>query len=230
MDQEFDSTGRRVRARNEKGEPICGKRKRNGDACQCQIGLNGDGLCTKHKNKPAFQKALLSKQEARFAAYFAACFNATRAARLAGFPQKNKRGQGFRLLKKPAVLAEIERLKLENAGRINMDTSFMLLQLERIISFDVRNLFDIAGNPLGPHELDDDTAAAISSVDTCGTARTGEVRKWKFEKKLAALQTALKIRGVLEPGGDVSALNDEELVEYERMQLKMSSRTQGDTG
>ena len=102
-----------------------------------------------------------------------------------------------------AILAEREKALIERAGLRLEDT---LRQLKCVQNFDLRKLYREDGTLKAPHELDDDTAVALGSVETeelfegKGDARehVGKLRKVKAFDKIRAIDMAMKHFGQYE--------------------------------
>lgn len=105
------------------------------------------------------------------------------------------------------VAARIKELKDETAKRNTLVVDDILREIRRVATFDPRKLFDEHGNLKPVHELDDDTAAAIGSLEVAemfggeskeegGRAIIGLTKKFKAWDKNAALSNAARILGL----------------------------------
>lgn len=111
-----------------------------------------------------------------------------------------------RLLRKVRVAALIEARTKELQQKLEVNTENVLKALGRIAFFDIRKLYDASGNLKAPHELDDDTAAALASIESeelfegRGEDRehVGTARKVKIFDKNPALANAMKHLGMFE--------------------------------
>lgn len=120
--------------------------------------------------------------------------NATQAAITAGYSAKTAHVTGSRVLdriKLRRAAGEGERAAFENSRLTN---ERILQELERIVVSDIRKLYTKDGRRLEVHELDDDTAAAVSSVDYTD----GELSKVRLHDKLVAIKQAMQHRGMFE--------------------------------
>lgn len=138
-----------------------------------------------------------SAADKRFAfveAYFANGGNASQAAITAGYSAKTCGVTGAKMLKDPRVRAEISKRRVEVAASTGLNTEAIIREIGRLCLSDVRKLVDKNGQTLLPHELDADTAAAISSFEV---GFDGSV-KYKFADKGTALDKAAKILGLYE--------------------------------
>jgi len=80
---------------------------------------------------PAFEKPLRPRQE-RFCQLFVVLGNASDAAWQAGYSFPERRNQGYRLLRRPAIQARIAALQRDLARTLNMDAEVMLGKLESV--------------------------------------------------------------------------------------------------
>lgn len=116
--------------------------------------------------------ALTPKQQ-RFVDEYLIDNNATQAAKRAGYSEKTAHVIGGENLKKPAIAAAISEALEAQQERTQITADRVLKELARIATSDVRKLLT-DGESLRPvSTLDDDTAAAIASVEI--VAKPGEV-------------------------------------------------------
>ena len=132
---------------------------------------------------------------------------ATRAAIRAGYSMHTARAMGSENLTKPAIRREIDRADGELLARIRSRTGIDLektvVGLARVAFADPRKLFDPSGAPLPIHELDDDTALAIESIEVVETYEgsgeertlTGYVKKYRFSRRGEAQDKLMKHLG-----------------------------------
>lgn len=87
------------------------------------------------------------------------------------------------------ILAESAERLTESA---DVTQAMVLNELRKLAFFDIRNLYDDAGNPKSIGELDDDTAAAITGLDAVNIGNSdsgiGSVLKYKLADKKGALE------------------------------------------
>lgn len=106
---------------------------------------------------------------------------------------------GHENLKKPEIAAALSVAMAERSERTKIDQDRVVLEIARLAFSDVRRLFD--GNRLKRmDEIDDDTAAAISSVKV-STRQIGEgevehVAEIKLWPKTSAIEMASKHVGL----------------------------------
>ena len=107
---------------------------------------------------------LTPKQE-RFIAEYLIDLNATQAAIRAGYSKHTARKIGSENLSKSDIqqaISERRQLLSEKAG---ITTERVLKEYGRLAFLDIRKIFDEKGNLIPLHQLDDDTAAAISGLE-----------------------------------------------------------------
>lgn len=160
------------------------------------------------KGKKAPVKAGTSKQAAAdrknlfIEAYCANGGNATQAAITAGYSAKTADQQGSRLLKDVKVSAEIAERAQSVARIVGLTTERTLQEVARLAYSDVRKLFKADGTLKPIHELTDDEAAAVASVEiddiTIGQVKVGSTTKIKHWDKNSALEKAMKHHGLYE--------------------------------
>lgn len=150
-------------------------------------------------------KGLTAKQQ-RFVDEYLIDLNATQAAIRAGYSEKTAGSVGNENLKKPDIAAAISKAQEKASERTETTVDRVLKELSRIGFSDLRKAFTANGELLHPQEWDDDTAAAIASVEVV-TRQTGEVaengakevehiHKVKFWDKNSALDKIAKHLGM----------------------------------
>lgn len=140
----------------------------------------------------------------RFARHYATNRNGTKAWIAAGY----KDGPGAavsaaRMLKNPKIAARIEELESKTLKQLDITAERTMLEIARLAFSDNRKLFDADGNLKPIHELDDDAAAALSSVeiesktDADGKTRisVSKVRMWDKSANLRMLAQRFKLIG-----------------------------------
>lgn len=152
----------------------------------------------------------LPPQILRFITEYTKDFNATQAARRAGYSLKTAHAQGSRLLKRVDVKARLKAAKdrrlaaaakgLE-VGEIAVDRIY--LELARLAFSDVRRLYNEHGHLLPVHEWPDDVAASVIGVETvdqnlvAGDGVIDRVHKVRRADKVAALKLLAQAKGML---------------------------------
>lgn len=143
------------------------------------------------------------KQKA-FATEYVIDYNATQAAIRAGYSERSAYSQAHELLKKPEIMEAIKELEDAAAERAAITKDMVLKELSRVAFVDPRKLFDENGRPKDVTNLDDDTAAALASVDIfeefdySGDEKelAGYTKKYKWIDKLRALEMLGKHLGM----------------------------------
>ena len=107
----------------------------------------------------------MNARQRRFVAEYLVDLNATRAAIRAGYSKKTATKIGSRLLTKVDVAQAIERGQVKKATTLNITAEAVVRELARIGFSDVRQWFDEDGYLRPVHELDDDVAAALGSIE-----------------------------------------------------------------
>ncbi len=87
----------------------------------------------------------LTARQRAFCAEYIIDLSAGNAARRAGYSAKTAREQGYELLRKPAVLEEIERLKAERQLQTKVDAAWVLARLSAEATADIGELYDDNG-------------------------------------------------------------------------------------
>lgn len=140
----------------------------------------------------------------RFAQEYAKDLKATEAAIRAGYAPKSAHVTASRLLSDAKVQASIQALLAKVAQANELTVQRVVKEVARIAFGDRRKLYDDKGGLRNMHELDDDTAALISELETdelfagSGGERVhiGFTRKVKTWSKGKALDQAMAYLGM----------------------------------
>lgn len=92
--------------------------------------------------------------------------NVVQAAIAAGYSEKTAHIEGGKLLKKQQVRDKVRQRIHLAISPADITPERMSLELARVAFSDIRKMYDEKGDPLHPKELDDDTAAAVSEIET----------------------------------------------------------------
>lgn len=186
----------------------------------------------KAAKKPAKTKASSSAgsaQERRklfVEAYITNGGNATQAAISAGFSHHAAGAIGHKLLKHAEVSAQLQQRRTELARKYELTTDNVLRSLAQAVHFDPRKLYNPDGTLRAVHELDEDTAMALSGFEVAEEKGSGDDRgkvvsytkKVKWLDKNTAREQAMKHLGLfLEDNKQkhpISDLNDEQLAKF----------------
>lgn len=109
--------------------------------------------------------AKLKAKQSRFVDEYLVDLNATQAALRADYSEKTAYSQGQRLLKKVEIQSAIQERMNGRSNRTQITADEVVLQLARMGMSDVRKLFTPDGRLKAVHDLDDDTAAAVQSIE-----------------------------------------------------------------
>lgn len=146
----------------------------------------------------------MNKKQSAFASEYVIDYNATQAAIRAGYSQKTAYSMGHELLKKIEIQEAIKDLEAAAAARAAISKDKVIRELARVAFVDPRKLFDENGRPKDLESLDDDTAAALASVDIFeeydfddgNRVLIGHTKKYKWADKLRALELLGKHLGM----------------------------------
>lgn len=173
------------------------------------------------------EPAELTPRQRRFAAEYCVDLNATAAYVRAGYRARGNSAEvsACRLLRNAKVQEAIERKQREVTKRCELTAENIVREASAVAFSDIRRLFNTDGSLKAIHEIDDATAAAISSIEvgqavTDGkvTGRTCRIKLWDknsaqerlfrhmglFRKEHAPQQSPRKMKVVfVSPDGEV---------------------------
>lgn len=137
----------------------------------------------------------MTPKQQRFVDEYLIDLNATQAAIRAGYSARTAASIGEENLRKPEIAAIVAEQMAKRSARTEITADRVLQELARIGFADVRRIFTPGGGLLTPTDMDDDTAAAVASVEVVERPRRNEageveiehVRKIKLNDKLGAL-------------------------------------------
>ncbi|XVJ69935.1 MAG: terminase small subunit [Rhizobacter sp.] len=160
---------------------------------------------TTDQTAKAESRPLTAKQEA-FVAEYLIDFNGNQAAIRAGFSERSARKTAYELLDDPRISESIKKAINERSQRTEITADRVLREVARLGFSDVRKLFNQQGALKAVHELDDDTAAAVASIEVLeeydgkGEERrlVGHVKKIKLWDKNSAAEKLMKHLGMFE--------------------------------
>lgn len=139
------------------------------------------------------KKGLTPKQQ-RFVQEYLIDLNATQAAIRAGYSEKTSFRIGAENLQKPAIQAAIQADMSKREARTEIKQDSVLLEIARVAFSDPRKMFE--DNRLKSiNEIDDDTAAAISSIKVSTKSNEGGEVKFIHEIKFWSKTSALEMGG-----------------------------------
>lgn len=147
------------------------------------------------------KKGELNQRQKIFVAEYIACLNATKAATAAGYSPKTAYRLGADLLQKHSIQEAIEKAMQNREKRTGITADRVVLELARVALSDVRKLYRDDGTLKPPSEWDDDTAAAISGLeskeefdsDGCPSGTLKSVKRWDKIRALELLGKHLNL-------------------------------------
>lgn len=149
----------------------------------------------------------LTEKQEKFCQAYLLDFNASNAAREAGYSEGTAYAIGWENLRKPEIQARIAELRKDTANSLNITRERIAQELARIAFSDVTKVFAEDGSLKPISDWDEDTKAVIASVETdelfdgAGRDRTqvGLTRKVKSWEKVKALDSLVKLMGYAAP-------------------------------
>ena len=145
----------------------------------------------------------LTDKQKLFVQEYLVDLNATRAAARAGYSAKTSEQLGHQLLKKAWVRDAIQVAMDQRSAKIEITSDAVLQELAKLAFVDIRELFDDHGRLLPPHQLPDNIAPAISSVEVttsripdgeaADVEHTSKIRLWDKKGSLELLGKHLKL-------------------------------------
>ena len=136
----------------------------------------------------------MTPKQTRFIDEYLIDLNATQAAVRAGYSVRTAEWIGPQLLGKSHVSEAVAVQMKAREVRTFVTQDKTLREIARIAFADPRKLMHSDGRIKLPHELDDDTAAAVASFEV---SFEGSIR-YRFWDKNAALEKACKHQGLFE--------------------------------
>lgn len=177
---------------------------------------------TRKKTKPRQQiSRKITPLQERFCHEYVKDFNATQAAKRAGYSAKTCFVQGPRLLDVVSVHSLIEKLRAEQVARLKMSADEVLQEVAKLARSNIKRVFAPATpnqeNPgamgrgiiMSPDEMDDDVAATVESFEArlefaADGAPPEEIRKVKMHSKLGALKLLMQHHKLIGPEVEVN--------------------------
>ncbi len=154
----------------------------------------------------------LTLKQQRFVDEYMVDFNATRAAKAAGYSENTAHVIGSENLEKPKIQAALKERTDALQQRTEVTLDRVVEELAKLAFMDPRNLFDESGKPVGISQLDDATAAAIAGVDVAVVGNQdmglGEILKVRLSDKHKALDSLMKHLGGYKEGAALQVFNN----------------------
>ena len=149
----------------------------------------------------------LTNKQSRFVEEYLIDMNATRAAIRAGYSAKTAHVIGHENLSKPDVIGALNIKRAKLSERLEITQERILQEYARIGFSDLRKTIKPDGVMMLPQEIDDDTAAAISSLEI--TDGQVKIKVWDKPKALDAMAKHLGMfegkKGVDDPEETIEA-------------------------
>jgi phage terminase small subunit len=128
----------------------------------------------------------LSPKQRRFVGEYLKDQNGTQAAIRAGYARKSAKEQACDLLTKPNIREAVNVKLAKVVEKCELDAADVLKILAQLATADIRKAYNPDGTIKPIHEIPDDIAAAISSVES--DDNSGEIKKFKLLDKSKALE------------------------------------------
>ncbi len=148
----------------------------------------------------------LTLKQQRFANEYCVDLNATAAYMRAGYRARGNAAEACasRLLSNAKVQQAIQEKEKIAAKRLEVNTENVLRATSALAFSDIRKLFNADGSPKSIHEFDDETAAAIQSIEVSQMLSEGKVIgrmcKIKLCDKNSAQERLFKHLGLFRKG------------------------------
>lgn len=145
----------------------------------------------------------MNAKQSRFVAEYLIDLNGKQAAIRAGYSPNSAEVQASQLLSNPKVAEAVAKGKARQLDKAELSAVRVLEEIRRLGFADVRKLFTADGNLKPIHELGDDEAAAIASLEivkknlAAGDGQTDTVHKLKTWDKTRSLEMLAKHFGLL---------------------------------
>ena len=164
--------------------------------------------------RQGFPNSALTAFEERFVAEYLVDLNATAAYRRAGRNAKNASVVAYELLGRPRVADAVAAGRKRLLAKVEVDQNRVLESVNRAMLSDVRRLVGETGAFKQLHELDDETAGAIESVELeyittySGRGKNRRpvlvpvIKKIKMASKTEARAQAMRYLGLLQGEGN----------------------------
>lgn len=163
----------------------------------------------------AIKQPKLTELQRRFVLEYVEDFNGKEAAIRAGYSPKSAKAQASALLANPIIQTELTKAREAITERVTVTVQDIVAELARVAFFDVRTLFDEAGNLKPVSELDDNAARALAGIDVVNERRETDddvsvheyTKRIKVADKLKALEMLGKYLGMFTDTTNVNQTN-----------------------
>jgi len=151
---------------------------------------------TSQKQKSPGSRKLSIKHRTFCRLYVWNSFNASKAAKLAGYSNRSARTIASKLLRKDNIRQEIKRLITIREKKLNITDQNIIEELAICAFSDPRDYYDDDGKLLPIQELSEMAAKALSEFTVKEGKDSGTVTKIKINNKLKALETLARIHNM----------------------------------
>lgn len=146
----------------------------------------------------------MTPKEIKFCQEYLLDFNAAGAARRAGYSKKTAVAIGAENLRKPHISSWIEEQRKAQAKKAELTLERILAEYAKVAMFDIRKIYNDRNALIDIKDLDDDSAAAISGIETLeeydeDKTLYGFTKKVKVFDKIKALDSISKVLGYNAP-------------------------------
>jgi len=124
--------------------------------------------------------------------------NGTAAAIRAGYSMKTAQVQASQMLADADGQKYMNELLQDLDQLLELSAADVKNEIGKLATSDVRGIFHEDGSLKKPHELDDQTAAAIAGIEIKQDPILGDQYKYKFHSKPAALENLTKQHNLYE--------------------------------
>lgn len=141
-------------------------------------------------------KTVLTEKQELFCQLYLIDFNATKAARDAGYSEDTAYSIGWENLRKPEIQARIAELRQQAGKDFNITRERIAQELALIAFGDTKGLFDENGSLKSPEDWTyegkmissyEESLTEFGDENTGGTKKTKKVRQWEKTKALEQL-------------------------------------------
>lgn len=137
----------------------------------------------------------LTDKQRLFCQEYMVDLNATQAAIRAGYSEKTAKEIGYENLTKPHIIELISELQNKRSNKVEVTAEKVLKELAKIAFSDIRQFYNEDGSLKCPHELNDEAASLLSSMESeelfgvidgskCEVGKTKKIKMWDKMKAL----------------------------------------------
>lgn len=170
-------------------------------------------------------KSILNPRQERFCQLYTTYWEATRAAREAGYSPKSAGWLGYQILQNPLIKERIAQLTDHALEQIGVSRERVLSELSQIATVDISQAFDDMGQMKPLNEIPEQVRRAISAIevneifagqgeDKMAIGLAKKIRFWDKPKALELLGKHLRLFTEVHehsgPGGKPIEFNDHE--------------------